>query len=435
MLLAMQFGNGFGAQPQAWRAPGVDPHGFADFDTIVGHAQNAERAGFDFLFVPDFFGLDVDISTQPSMVTLEPLTTLAAVARGTQRIGMVSTASTTFNEPYNIARMFKTLDVMSHGRMGWNAVPTADPVGAANFGAAPLPTQEKYERLHETVQIVQALWGSWGRDAFAGDQAAGRFADAAQIQPVNLQGRHVASRGPLPVPPSEQGQPVIFQAGGGDNGREVAGRYANGVIGATYTIEDAVAQRTALREAAERNGRDPDEIKFFPGVMPAFGSSVRDAIDRRLELGRDVLPTRVGYLGQMLGLRLGAGDLDRALTSKELDAARPSPMDPRSQHALAVAREGWTVREVLAHGVIDYHPTPVGPASVTADHVQEWFKAGAADGFWFSFDVYERDIDTFADEVRPLLLERGLIDPEYRGATLREHLGVPYQYGPDPRIA
>lgn len=120
--------------------------------------------------------------------------------------------------------------------------------------------------------------------------------------------------------------------------------------------------------------------------MPALGTSVRDAVDRRLELGRDLLPSRVSYLAQMLSIPLGPGDLDRPLTSKELDAARPSPFDPRSLHALDVAREGWTAREVLAHGVIDYHPTPVGPAEVLADHLQEWFEAGAADGFWLSFD-------------------------------------------------
>ena len=136
----------------------------------------------------------------------------------------------------------------------------------------------------------------------------------------------------------------------------------------------------------------------------------------------------------MLSIPLGPGDLDRPLTSKELDAARPSPFAPRSLHALDVAREGWTAREVLAHGVIDYHPTPVGPAEVLADHLQEWFEAGAADGFWLSFDINDRDIDLFAEEVRPLLVERGLVEGQYRGATLREHLDVPHRYGIDRRF-
>ena len=435
MILGMHFGNGYGSQPHAWRMPGVPKGGATDFDALVRYAQAAERGKFDFLFLPDFLGLDTDISHHPSMLTLEPLLTLAAVARETSRIGLVTTASTTFNEPYNLARMFKTLDVMSHGRMGWNVVPTSDPGSAANFGKAPMPRQEKYERLHEMVQIVQALWGSWGEDAWIHDALSGQYADASKIQPIGLQGRHVGAQGPLPIPPSEQGQPVIFQAGGGEYGLQVAGQYASGVIGATFSIEDARAQRMALRQAAQAAGRDPDEIKFFAGVMPALGVTKREAIDRRLQLGKDIFPSRVPYLGQMLGLRLSASRLDEPLSAQELQVARANPGDPRSPTALKVAREGWTIREILAHGVIDYHPTPVGPAEVTADHMQEWFEAGAVDGFWVSIDVYEDGIDAFVDGVIPILQERGLFHTEYEGTTLRDHLGVPHQYGLDARLS
>ena len=434
MLLGMHFGNGFGAQPQAWRADGVPVDSFTDVDVQVRHAQAAERGLFDFLFLPDFLHLQADLDHEPSMLTLEPLLTLAAVARATERIGLVTTASTSYNDAYTLARQFKTLDVMSHGRAGWNAVPSSGEATAANYGRPALGRTEKYERLHEMVQVVQGLWGSWGEDAFIGDQSSGRFADAAQVQPIGMQGRHVGSRGPLPIPPSAQGQPVIFQAGGGGNGLQVAGRYANGVIGAVFSIEDARAERAALRQAAADAGRDPDEIKFFAGVMPALGDTVRDAVDRRLALGKDVLPQRVGYLGMMLGLSLGPEHLDRPLSPDQLAVARPHPGDPRSERALAVAREGWTVREVLAHGVIDYHPTPVGPAEVTADHMQEWFEAGAVDGFWVSIDVYENGIDEFVDQVVPELQRRGLYKTEYAGSTLRENLGVPHQYGLDPRL-
>lgn len=435
MILGMQLGNAYGSQPHAWRMPGVNPTKATDFDAQVRYAQAAERGKFQFLFLPDFLGLDTDLSHHPSMFTLEPLLTLAAVARATSRIGLVTTASTTFNEPYNLARIFKTLDVMSHGRVGWNVVPTSDPTGAANFGQRPMARDEKYERLHEMVQVVQALWGSWGQDAWIHDAQTGHFADASKIQPVNLQGRHVASRGPLPIPPSEQGQPVIFQVGGGHYGLQVAGQYASGVIGATFSIEDARAQRTALRRAAQQAGRDPDEIKFFAGVMPALGATKRGAIDRRLQLGRDILPSRVPYLGAMLGLPLSENRLDEPLTASELAAARPSAGDPRSVQALKVAREGWTIREILAQGVIDYHPTPVGPPEVTADHMQEWFEAQAVDGFWVSPDVYEDGIDAFVNGVVPILQERGLFHTDYEGKTLRDHLGVPYQYGLDKRLA
>lgn len=434
MILGMHLGNGYGSQGSAWRAPGVDPSNYTDFDAQVRYAQAAERGKFAFLFLPDFLALQGDVDRESPMLTLEPMMTLAAIARQTGRIGLVATGSTTFNEPYNLARQFKALDVMSHGRAGWNAVTTSDPTSAANFGQHIAPRPQRYQRAHETIQITQALWGSWQQDAWIKDTTTGRFVDPAKIQPINMQGEHVASRGPLPIPPSEQGQPVIFSAGGGGNGLELAGRYASAVIGAVFTIEDARNQREAIREAARRAGRNPDEVKFFAGVMPAIATTKRAALDRRVALGERVFPARVSYLGSMLGLTLDPSQLDEPLTPDQLAAAHASPFDPRSARALEVAREGWTIRDVLAHGVIDYHPTPVGPASTTADHLQEWFEAGACDGFWVSIDVYEDGIDTFVDEVVPLLQERGLFHRDYEGSTLRDHLGAHTQYGLDPRL-
>jgi FMN-dependent oxidoreductase (nitrilotriacetate monooxygenase family) len=429
MIIGMHFGNGYGSQPGAWRMPGVDPRNYTNFDSQVRYAQAAERGKFQFLFVPDFPALKGDVVDEPPQIIVDPMLTLAAVARGTRRIGLVATGSTTFNEPYNLARQFRALDLMSHGRVGWNAVPSSDPAVAANYGRAIPSRAEKYERLHESIQLVQALWGSWEQDAWIHDQASGRFADPAKIRPVNLRGRHVGASGPLPLPPSEQGQPVIFQAGGGDKGLEVAGRYASGVIGATFTIEDARAQRSALRAAAERAGRDPDEIKFFPGLMTTLAPDRRAGLDRRIALTGHTFHQRAAYLGQMLGLSLDASRVDEPLSQAQLSRARPSPYDPRSAHALEIAREGWTLRDVLAHGVIDYHPVIAGPPVKAADHMQAWFEAGAADGFWVSPDVYEDGIDAFVDGVVPILQERGLFHRDYEGETLRDHLGVRMQYG------
>lgn len=434
MLIGLSFTNGYGSQGSAWRWPGVDPAGWTNMDHMVRYAQMAERAKFQFLFMPDFQSMNANIATESSHLTMEPMLTLAAVARGTERIGMVATGSTTFTEPFNLARQFKTLDVMSHGRAGWNAVPTSDPSIAANYGRELPERGERYERLHETVQIVQALWGSWERDAWLHDQASGRFADPSKVKPVNLRGRHVGSAGPLVMPPSEQGQPVIFQAGGGSEGAVAAGRYASGVIGAVFSIEDARAQRMALRTAAERAGRDPDEIKFFAGVMTSFGPDRRAALDRRISMSRAALEQRIGYLGQMLGLPLKPSQLETPLSAEQLAAARPSPHDPRSAYAFKVAREGWSLLDVLAHGVIDYHPTIVGPPSELADHMQHWFEAGAADGFWINPDVYEDGLPPIVDQVVPILQDRGLFHRDYEGRTLRDHLGAPPQYGIDPRL-
>lgn len=435
MLIGMVFGNGYGSQSGAWRMPGVDPMGFTNFDNLVRYAQMAERGKFQFLFMPDFPALKANIGTDAQQLNLEPMMTLAAVARGTERIGMVATASSTFNEPYNLARQFKALDIMSHGRAGWNAVPTSDPLIAANYGREVPPRAEKYERLHEVIQTVQALWGSWEEDAWLHDQESGCFADREKIRPINLRGRHVAASGPLPLPPSEQGQPVIFQAGGSDQGLEVASHYANGVIGAVFTIEDARRQRSALRAAAERAGRDPDEIKFFAGLMTTIAPNRLAGLDRKIAMSGHAIEQRVGQLGQMLGLSLDSARLDKPFSQVELAAARPAPDDRRSAHALKIAGEGWSLREVLAHGVIDYHPTIVGPPVEVADHMQEWFEAGAADGFWLCPDVYEDGLPPLVDEVVPILQERGLFHRDYQGKTLRDHLGVPRQYGRDPRLS
>jgi FMN-dependent oxidoreductase (nitrilotriacetate monooxygenase family) len=435
MILGMHLGTGYGSQALSWRAPGVNPANYTDFDAQVRYAQAAERGKFAFLFLPDSLAVTRGIEHEVPQATLEPMLTLAAIARATERIGLVATGSTTFNEPYNIARQFKALDVMSHGRAGWNAVTTSDPTAAANFGQTIADRPERYGRAHEVIQVAQALWGSWQEDAWLRDPGTGAFVDSSKLTPVNLQGAHVASRGPLPIPPSEQGQPVIFSAGGGAYGLSLAGRYANGVIGAAFTIEDARAQRDAAREAARQAGRHPDEIKYFAGVMPALGTTVQDALERRIALNQDLFPNRVRYLGAMLGLPLDASQLDQPLSPAQLSAAHASPGDPRSARALDVARAGWTLREVLAHGVIDYHPTPVGPPTVIADHLQEWFDAEAVDGFWVQPDVNETDIDTFVDQVIPLLQDRGIYPTDYDGTTLRDHLHVPRQYGLDPRLA
>lgn len=436
MLLALQVANGYGAQPGAWRMPGVDPSSYVDMDVIVRYAQAAERGKIQLIFLADTPVLDVDLEHQAPHHAIDPLVVLTSMARGTERIGLVATCSTTLNEPFTIARQFKALDVASHGRSGWNAVPTSHPDAAANYGIT-LPSREhKYERAHEVIQIVQALWGSWGMDAWVRDVEGGRFADMSQIQPVNLQGQHVSSAGPLPIPPSEQGQPVIFQAGGGSHGLEIAGRYATGVYANPFTIEEGREHRSALRSAAERAGRNPNEVKLFAGFMPSVAASRRAALDRRQSLDESVdLHQRVQYLGAMIGLTLTPAQLDEPLTSEQKSSARPSPGDPRARRALEVALEGWTLRDVLAHGVIDYHPVIPGTATEVADHMQEWFEAGACDGFSLAIDVYADGIDAFVDEVIPLLQERGLFHEDYEGTTLRGHLGAPAQYGRDPRLS
>jgi FMN-dependent oxidoreductase (nitrilotriacetate monooxygenase family) len=436
MIIGMHLGNGYGALAGAWRMPGVDPASYTSFDEKVRQAQAAERGKIQFLFLPDGpSAVAADIEYEAPGFNLDVMMTLAAVARGTERIGLVATGSTTFNEPFNLARQFKALDVMSHGRAGWNAITSAGDDVAANYGVRIPSSADRYARAHEVVHLVQALWGSWGMDAWVHDQASGQFARAAGVAPVNLGGKFVASRGPLYIPPSEQGQPVIFHAGGASpNALALAGRYASAVIGAAFSIEDARAQRAAFRNAAKQAGRDPDDIKFIPGLMTTIAQDKRAALDRRIVLTERAFPQRAAYLQQMLGIRIDPARLDAPLSREQLDQARPSSGDPRSSHALKIAREGWSLRDILAHGVIDYQPVVAGPASEVADHMQHWFEAEAADGFWVAPDVYHDGLDDFVDGVVPLLQQRGLFHQDYAGTTLRDHLGVPAQYGLDLRI-
>ncbi|MBL7858206.1 MAG: NtaA/DmoA family FMN-dependent monooxygenase [Cyclobacteriaceae bacterium] len=435
MLIGLHLGNGYGSQPGAWRMPGVDPKSYTSFDARVKQAQAAERGKFQFIFLPDGPGaIMADIETESPNFNLDVMLTLAGVARETEYIGLVATGSTTFNEPFNLARQFKALDIMSHGRAGWNAITSSGEDVAANYGMRIPSSEERYGRAHEVVQLIQALWGSWGKDAWVHNQESGQFAKQDQIVPINLQGKFVSSRGPLYIPPSEQGQPIIFHAGGSPNAHELAGRFANAVIGAAFTIEDARAQRNAFREAAKRYGRNPDEIKYIPGLMTTIAKDRRTALDRRIQLTEHLFPQRVAYLQRMLGISLDYAHLNEPLSNKQLVAANPSPYDPRSSNALKIAKEGWSLRDVLAHGVIDYHPVIVGPGIEAADHMQAWFEAGAADGFWISTDVNADGIDAFVDEVVPILQERGLFHLDYEGKTLRKHLGAPEQYGIDPRV-
>jgi FMN-dependent oxidoreductase (nitrilotriacetate monooxygenase family) len=435
MLISMQLGNGYGAPTLAWRAPHVDPRNYTNLDAYVRYAQAAERGKFQFLFLPDVLAQSQRSDQDSPMLTMDPFITMSVMARETRKIGFVTTASTTFYEPYNLARQLKTLDVISGGRIGWNAITTSDEASAANFGTSIAGRDERYGRAHEVVQIVQALWGSWQEPAWIADQESGIFADLTKIQPVNLRGQYVASRGPLEIPPSKQGQPVVFHAGQSPHSLALAGRFANGVIGNTHSIEDSIRQRTNLRRAANEAGRNPDDIKFFAGISPTIAATKREALDRRGLFVEPQIHQQVGYLGMMLGLPLTMADLDRALNASELAAARTSPSDPRSATALEIAREGWSVRDILYHGVIDYHPAPIGPPQLTADHMQEWFEAGACDGFWLNPDVYEDGIDAFVDTVVPLLQQRGLFHHDYEGDTLRDHLGAPYQYGMDKVIS
>jgi len=430
MQLAMQMGAGYGLEMGAWRMPGADPTAYTNMDKYVELAKIAERGKIQMLFFADTPALTVDLSNQPPQSPMDPMMALTVIARETEQIGLVATLSTTFNDPYNVARQFKALDVISHGRAGWNAVTTSNPAAAANFGSQVASRKERYERAHEFIQLVQALWGSWGKDALQLDVENGFYADMNKIKPINLGGKYLSSQGPLPIPPSPQGQPVIFQAGGGYEGLELAGRYASGVYGNPYDIPSALSHRAMVRQSLEKFGRDPNEVKVLPGIIPSIASTEHEALERRKQLDEYTdLQNRVSYLGMMVGLSLSIEDIDKPVAEPLRSQASANSGDPRSAYALELVQQGMTVREILANGVINYHPVIVGTPEMVADFMEKWFLAGACDGFAVQPDISFDGIADFVDHVVPILQKRGLFHEDYEGTTLREHMGVTYQYG------
>lgn len=430
MHLTMQLVGGTGIEPGAWRRPGVAADGYVNVDAAVRAAKAAERGKFDAVFFADTPAVVDDLSTRsPSWAPLEPVVVLTALARETERIGLVATSSTTFNHAYNVARQFRALDLVSGGRIGWNAVTTGRPQAALNYGAEVPSRGERYAIAEEFIASVMALWGSWPEGALLLDTENGRFADAERIQPVMVRGRHMFSRGPLGLPPSPQGQPVVFQAGGGGNGLALAGLYANGVYNSPFDIPSGAAHWQAVRRAAQAYGRDPDHMTVFNGIVTSVGSTEGEALQRRRELDElGDLESRVQYLGVQIGVPLDMGDLDKPVHKDLLRDAYAHPGDPRAPLALRLAKEGWTVRDVIAHGIIQYHPVAVGAPEQVADMLQHWFESGVGGGFTITPDAAD-GVEDFVDHVVPILQKRGLFRTEYEGTTLRDHLGIPYQNG------
>lgn len=435
MIIGALLGNNFGVHPGTWRMPHVDPNSFTNIDATLKQAQAAERGGLHLIFLPDRLFLADDLATSAPSFNLDPVITMAALVQGTRQIGLVGTASTSFTEPYLLARQLKTIDVISHGRAGWNAVPSYEPDAFANFGQQLPPRENKYERLHEVLQVVHALWGSWGHGAGHPDQA-GMFANPAHIRPVDLQGAHVGSRGPLPIPPSGQGQPVIIMPVTSGYGLQAAGMYADVVIGMPMTIEDGRAQRETVRRAAMQAGRDADDIKFIAFFGTTVAHTEREALDKRRALDERIgLDAALPRLSAYLGLRDRLDLPDQPLSAAQLANVSARPNDARSVRAVALAKAGYSPRDILAHGLFDHYPTVVGTANQAADLMQEWFEAGAADGFMACIDDYHTGIDDFVDHVVPVLRARGLFSEDYEGTTLRSHLGLKPRYGLDARIS
>jgi FMN-dependent oxidoreductase (nitrilotriacetate monooxygenase family) len=422
--------SGAGDHAAAWRHPDVPRRASIDFDHYLNLTRMAERAKFDFVFLADassvrFQGKEALEGSTTG--TFEPLTLLSALAPLTRHIGLVATVSTTYNEPYNVARKFSSLDHISNGRAGWNVVTSNGDVDATNFGdGAAMRHADRYERATEFLDVVTGLWDGWDADAIIADKAGGRNIDASRIRRLDHQGPVFHVRGPLNIPRAPQGHPVVIQAGSSDDGIALAARTAEIVFTAQQEIEAARAFYARLKSAAATHGRSPEHIAVMPGVMPIIGATMAEAQARYEALAALVLPS------------FGLAKLDMAIgaqgTLEGCDLDAPLPPLPatnggksRQQMLVKLAeKNGWTVRQLYQRVAAGHgHRVLVGTPQTIADDLELWFQSGAADGFNIMGAYFPGSLVQFADHVVPELQRRGLFRTEYKGALLRSHLGFP----------
>jgi FMN-dependent oxidoreductase (nitrilotriacetate monooxygenase family) len=417
-----------GHHEASWRHRGASPLPLTDIDYSVGMARRAEAAKLDSIFFADVLGLWNDVRATP-FNWLEPITTIAAVSMATERIGLIATASTTYTEPYNLARQFATVDHISRGRAGWNIVTTWSHQAGANFNGVQASHADRYERAEEYMAVVNGLWDSWSDDAVADDRAGGLYAEPKRVRPIEHKGAHYQVKGPLNLPRSPQGRPVFVQAGSSDTGKRFAARHAEAVFTAHMERSTAQAFYADLKGLVREAGRDPAHVLILPGFSPIIAASEREAQRYSddingladVEIGRSRMSNRFG------GYDFSKLPLDRPLSVD--DFPPPDTVEAsRSRTEVIVnfvKNERPTLRQLLAKlAGARGHFTFAGTPEQCADLMQDWVEGGVSDGFNLMPPVLPEMLDVFIAEVVPLLRKRGLFRSEYRGHTLRDHFGI-----------
>ncbi|GAA3637879.1 LLM class flavin-dependent oxidoreductase [Microlunatus ginsengisoli] len=426
-----------GHHEAAWRLPESDPYADIDIDHWRRIARIAEEGKFDSLFLADGLVVWKGIEHRPGG-QLEPTILLAVLATATDHIGLIATASTTYNEPYNLARRFASLDHASGGRAGWNIVTTAGADAARNFGLEDRPDHlDRYRRAAEFVDISRRLWDSWDDDARDADKAAGRYIDPANVHDVHHSGTYYRVAGALNVPRPPQGHPLLVQAGSSEDGKDFAARYADAVFTAHQTLADAQHFYADLKARAADAGRDPGSVIILPGIVPILGATEAEAQAKAQQL-EDLINPVVGLqqLASVLEIPQERLELNEQLPDDIPDSDTIDGAQSRSKLIVQLARrEQLTVREPIGRlGGGRGHFTFIGTYQQAADVIQDWFENGAADGFNVMGAALPSGLREFVDHVTPILQDRGLFRREYTGRTLREHYGLPrplnlYQQG------
>lgn len=405
-----------------WRMPDAE-YGSENLDLITRIVKTWEDAKFDLIFFAD--AVNTGLDAHPThMLRLEPLTLLGALCTTTSRIGIVATVSTTYSEPYNVARMLASIDHMSKGRGGWNVVTGSSPDAAANFGADPHPDHAtRYARAGEYLEVIKGLWDTWEDDAYIADKATGRYVDGSKMHVLDHKGPHFSVRGPLNITRPPQGYPVIMQAGASDTGKAFAAASAEVVFATQQVLEDAVTFAEDLRDRTEAAGRPRDDIRLMLGVSPVIGQTREEAQAKLAELAALVDP--------VAALRVLSDRIGTDLSQYDLNGPVPDlpPSGMMQGHAVvlqAVAKKhNMTIRELRDYAAVSSgHRLVFGTAEDVADDLETWWRAGACDGFIILPSYYMQPQLDFCEQVVPILQERGIFRTEYTGTTLRDHLGL-----------
>ncbi len=419
-----------GQHVAAWRHPDAYAESGTNFAQAADVAQTAERGLFDLFFLADsaavsVFGSPDSRGRMAKTVKFEPITMLSALAAVTSRIGLVATTSSTYNEPYTLARQFASLDHISGGRAGWNLVTSNNEAEAFNHGRDQhVAHADRYDRASEFAEIVTGLWDSWEPDAFIRDKESGVYFDPAKMHTLNHRGPYFAVRGPLNVAASPQGRPVLVQAGASDIGRDLAARTAEVVFTAQTTFEQASGFYADVMNRLPAYGRSPDQVRILPGIYPVVGRTEAEAREK-FDFLQSLIHPSVGI--SVLEHTIGVG----GLSAYPLDGPVPDMGDtngPLSRQRLlleAARRDNLTLWELcLLNAGPRGHLLAVGTPSQIADVMEHWFRNGAADGFNVMPAWLPGSLRDFVDTVVPELQRRGLFRTEYEAATLRGNLGL-----------
>jgi FMN-dependent oxidoreductase (nitrilotriacetate monooxygenase family) len=412
---------GTGSHMAGWRYPGAFDS-FQDLAMMTEVARIAERGKFDLIFLGD--NLYADPAAHPSYTArFEPLTLLSALAATTTHIGLGATASTTYGDPFTVARGFASLDHLSGGRAAWNAVTSASPAAAGNFGRAHPPHDQRYAVAEEFVSVVRGLWDCWDDDAIEADRVTGRYIDPAKVRALDHVGNYFQVKGPLNIGRCPQGRPVILQAGGSAQGQRLAALTADVVFSVVQDFDEARTQYAELKALVAAHGRAPESVALLPGVMPVVGRTDAE--------GRARLATLQGFIDSGNAMAMLSERFGVEMRGYDLDGPIPDLPLPDSYHSFIRAmlgkarREGMSLRDLYnltaaARG----HWVLCGSAERIADTLQAWFEGGAADGFNVMPPFFPGGLVDFVDLVVPILRDRGLFRRDYSGRTLRDHLGL-----------